>query len=131
DLQALSPYDNLASRRRNRIVQNWRAAAELGTWPLWLVADEFRYSDRRRMSQVEVGREEFIRFTSALTAMPSAKVSASLLATRGERRSLLRIFVEIASDDVGPSEIEHLHVVEANDAGHPVAVIRFDMDDLE
>src|SRR5205085_9026792 len=102
-----------------------------GTWPLWLVANEFLYSDRRRLSQVELRREEFIRFTSALTAMPSAKLTASLLSTRGENLCLLRILVEIASDDVGPSEIEHLNIFEVNAAGHPVAIVRFDLDDLD
>jgi hypothetical protein len=83
------------------------------------------------MSQVELDRDELIRFTSALTAMPSAKLTASLLATRGERLCLLSILVEIASDDVGPSEIEHLNIFEVNAAGDVVAIVRFDLDDLD
>ena len=63
--------------------------------------------------------------------MPSTTLTASLLATRGERVALFHIRLEVAGDVVGPSEIEHLNVNEVNASGAPVALVRFDAGDLD
>jgi len=128
EILPLSPYDNLASRTWRRLLTNWLTTG-------WRdgksqLADDFRHSDRRRMSQVELDRDGFVRFTRELASMPSRKLDARLLATRGERLALLTMRLEVAGDNVGPSEIQHLNVVEVNTDGVPIAHVRLNLDDV-
>ncbi len=129
EILPLSPYDNAASRAWRDQLHLWRAT-DLQT-SVSVLADDFRYSDRRSMSQVELDREGFALFNRVLRGMPSRKLDTSLLATRGERYCMLRMRLEVAGEDVGPSEIEHLNVVEVNESGEGVALVRFDLDDAD
>jgi hypothetical protein len=63
--------------------------------------------------------------------MSSARFTAEVLATRGERLSLRRVLWSGAGSAVGPSEIEFLQVDEVDADGNFVANVTLDLDDLE
>ncbi|MFN2428048.1 MAG: nuclear transport factor 2 family protein, partial [Candidatus Binatia bacterium] len=125
----LSPYDNLASLAFRAMLASWGTGGEATGESAF--TDDFRYSDRRHLLRLELDLDAFRRFSLDLSSMPSRNLQSSLLATRGERLCLVRLRVEVGSDDVGPSEIEHLNVVEVNAGGSCVALVRLDLDDLD
>ncbi len=129
DILPLSPWDNAASRVWRHLLHRWRTTGLQTSESLF--AEDFHYSDRRRLSQLELDRDGFVVFNQVLREMPSRKLDASLLATRGERYCMLRVRIEVAGEDVGPSEIEHVNVVEVNESGAGVALLRFDLDDVD
>jgi class 3 adenylate cyclase/tetratricopeptide (TPR) repeat protein len=122
-------FANAATRSLDRQLawhraRDWRSAAgvfEAG----------FRYSDRRRMVQLELGREEYVEFVRHTGDMAVVRVDSELMATRGDRLVLVRLRCQYAGGDVGPSDIEDLDVFEVDERGACVARVRFDPDDLD
>jgi len=124
-----TPFENAAIESTRRIVASWHAR----DWPglLALLPAEFRYVDRRPMVQLDLDRHGYVEFIRQLGDMRSVRIEGEMLATRGERLALGRLQVEVAGGDVGPSEVEFLDVIEANDRGETVARVRFDPADLD
>jgi len=123
-------FENAAAKLETRLIESvlardWTALAEC-------FDPAFRFSDRRPMSQIELGREGYVEFARALGEMSRVRIARDVLATRGERLVLYRARVAVSDGDVGPSEIEHLNIAELNERGDGlVATVRFDSDDLE
>jgi hypothetical protein len=133
ELNATTPtpsrFANTASRALDRAMAAWSAR----DWDGFarVLAREFRQSDRRKMVQLELDREQSIAFARQLGEMASTRVESELLATRGDRLSLSRLRVEAADGAIGPSEIESLMLYEANHRGEVIAYVRFDPSDLD
>ncbi len=126
---AASRFANAASRALDRMMATFIARDWEGY--LRLLPVGFRMSDRRPMMSLEVDRGQWIEYTRQLGDMGSTRIEAELLATRGDRLSLSRQQLEVAEGAVGPSRIDSLFLVETNDCGEPIAVVRFAPDDLE
>ncbi len=124
-----SRFANAASRAMDRV----KTALEARDWDAYarILAAGFRLSDRRRLVQLELDREQALEFARSVGGMASIHLQAELLATRGERLSLSRILFEGAEGDVGPSVIESLALVETNERGESIAWVRFDLEDQD
>ncbi len=125
------------ARFANAVTRAWGQAALRYQARDWsgtgdqLYAERFRYTDRRRMAQLDLDREGFGELTRQLGNMRSVEERHDVLATRGERLALVHIHLEVADADVGPSEIVNLNVVETDEHGQFVNWVRFDPDDLD
>ncbi len=122
-------FANAATRAWDRMLafylaRDWQRYAQLHP-------AGFRYSDRRRMAQLELDRDQYLEFVRQLGDMSSTRVEPEVLATRGERLALARGLLEVADAAIGPSEIESLNLIETDDHGVPVAFVRFDPEDLD
>jgi len=124
-----TPFENAATKSARGLSDSWYAR----DWPglLALLPPEFRYVDRRPMAQLELDRVGYVEFIRQLGDMRSVRIDGGVLATRGHRLALGRARVEVAGGDVGPSEVEFLDVIEANERGETLARIRFDPADLD
>ena len=94
------------------------------------LAPDFRAFDQRRMTQLELDRDQFLAFTRELGDMSSSWIEMEMLATRGDRLCLLRIRGVLEGGEVGPSELEHLDLIELDEHGGVAALVRFDTDSL-
>jgi hypothetical protein len=123
------PFANAATTLLARMVEAWRAR----DWSGWneLFTAKFRFSDRRRMAQLELDRDRFVAFTRELGDMRSAQLETKVLATRGDRLGLWRTRLIVADGAIGPSEIEFLDLAEVDAHGHGVALVRFDAGDQD
>ena len=77
-----------------------------------LFAEDFRALDRA--SHLESGREEWLAGFQQMVEMTSSQ-EAEVLATRGERLALVRVLWRGAEGDVGPSEVDWLLILEADE----------------
>ncbi len=120
-------FANTASRALDQMMATWLAR----DWDAYarILAPEYRQSDRRRLVQLELDREQAIAFTRQLGEMVATRAEAELLATRGDRLALSRIRAVATEGDVGPSEIVSLLLTETNDRGEGIAGVRFDVED--
>jgi ketosteroid isomerase-like protein len=91
----------------------------------------FRQIDRRKLTHLDYGRDEYLKWLRGMSRMRSARFTAEVLATRGERLALTRVLWSGASGSVGPSEIEFLQVDEVDVDGSFVVNVTFDPDDLD
>ncbi|HXJ34119.1 MAG TPA: nuclear transport factor 2 family protein [Candidatus Eisenbacteria bacterium] len=134
EADALARFDALAAEPpatpliTNTATRSWdrhREAWEARDWDRFVAihAPGFRQIDRRTMMHLESMRLIF--------DMTSARISASVLATRGERLALQRGRFEGTDRNVGPSEADWLLVVEVDDAGDRVAIVLLDPKDLD
>jgi hypothetical protein len=89
----------------------------------------FRYSDRRKLTRVELDRDGYVAFIRSVGDMASTGLTVELLATRGERLALHRTRTEIEGGDVGPSEIVSLSLCETSPRGEVARLSRFDSED--
>ncbi len=123
-------FANAATRAWGRAHVRYQARDWSGM-ALQVFSERFRYTDRRRMALLDLDRDGFIELTRQLGDMRSAELAHDVLATRGERLALLRIRLEVADADVGPSEVVNLNLVETDEHGQFVTWVRFDPDDLD
>ena len=123
-------FANAATSFRKRMNAAWHARDWVGLAEL--LAHDYRFSDRRRLVQIELDRNGWVEMARQLGAMDSAEITTEELATRGNRLALWRVCIDVADGDVGPSHVEHLNVHEVNAAGDRlIAGVRFDADDLD
>jgi hypothetical protein len=106
------------------VTHDWQRFAQL-------FADDFRMSDRRRVVQLELDRDQYVAFTREVANWGTGRAESELLATRGERLALTRLVYEFSGGDVGPSEIAFLILTEVDERGRIVAYVRWDMEDLD
>ena len=106
------------------VAHDWQRFAQL-------FADDFRMSDRRRVVQLELDRDQYVAFTREVATWGTGRAESELLATRGERLALNRLVYEFSGADVGPSEIAFLILTEVDDRGRIVAYVRWDVEDLD
>ncbi len=106
------------------IAHDWQRFAQL-------FAGDFRCSDRRRVVQLELDRDQYIAFTREVADGRTIRAESELLATRGDRLALTRPTYEFSDADVGPSEIAFLILTEVDARGRIAAYVRWDIDDLD
>jgi ketosteroid isomerase-like protein/tetratricopeptide (TPR) repeat protein len=123
-----SPFANTATRALARSAAAWEAQ----DWDRFgaNLPAHFRASDRRRAVQLELDRDQWIAFVRSVGDMQSTRMRVELLATRGDRLALTQIWIELAGDDLGDSEISHLSLIEVDGHGTPIATVRWDEEDL-
>ena len=125
-------FRTAAGLAKGAVWRAFRACSRARDWEglTRLLPPGFRYHDRRRFSQLEMDREQYIAYHRQLADMPSASSEVVMLATRGEQLRLGRWLARVASPDTGQSEIEVLVVWEVDAGGVPVAMVGFDPDAL-
>jgi hypothetical protein len=106
------------------IAHDWQAFARL-------FADDFRMSDRRRMVQLELDREQYFAFTREVADGRTVRACSEVVATRGERLALTRRTYELTEADHGPSEIAFLILMELGEDGRIANYVRWDVDDID
>lgn len=123
------PFANAASATVAPVI----AAIVAHDWQRFrqLFADDFRMSDRRRVVQLELDREQYVAFTREVADGRTVRAASELLATRGERLALTRPVYEFSDADVGPSEIAFLILTEVDARGRIVANVRWDVEELD
>jgi hypothetical protein len=123
------PFANAASATAAPVI----AAIVAHDWQRFaaLFADDFRMSDRRRVVQLELDRDQYVAFTREVGNWGTGRAESELLATRGERLALQRLVYEFSGADVGPSEIAFLILTEVDARGRIVAYVRWDVEDLD
>lgn len=124
-----APFLNAAWLAAARVTAQWHARE----WHRLeqMLGARFRYLDRRRAALLDLDRAQYVAYIRSLGEMSSTRIDAELLATRGERLALGRMLIEVAGGDVGPSELENLSLFEIDEQGDPIALVRFDADDLD
>ncbi|MBI3768726.1 MAG: nuclear transport factor 2 family protein [Deltaproteobacteria bacterium] len=122
-------FANAATRAWDRLLACWRAR----DWQriARLLPVGFRYDDRRRMAQLELDWNQYLEFIRQIGEMGSTRVEQEVLATREDRLALTRLRLEVAGGDVGPSELEFLNLIETDERGDAVALVRFDPEDVD
>jgi ketosteroid isomerase-like protein len=120
--------ENAATRAADRVSEAW--AARDWKRQAELFPAGFRCSDRRRLMQLELDRDQFLEWMRTTFEMSSSRLEQQVLATRGDRLALSRDRVEVADQNLGPSEIESLSIIEVDDHGESIGTVRFDSDDL-
>ena len=121
--------ENVATRSAARFNDAWHAR----DWQRLtaVIARDFRYVDRRRLLQLDLDPQPFLEFIRPLFDMPSSRLERQVLATRGDRLTLIRLRFEGADHDRGPTETESLMVIEVDAHGEYRALVRFEPDDLD
>jgi class 3 adenylate cyclase/ketosteroid isomerase-like protein/tetratricopeptide (TPR) repeat protein len=119
---------NLATRSAATTAETWQAK----DWSRFEArfSPGARLSDRRGAVQLELDREQMIAFTRSLGEFEEVRIHTETLATRGERLALLHSRIEVAGNDVGPSEIDHLNLYETDEDGELLQIVRWGVDDL-
>src|SRR5262245_18271377 len=91
--------------------------------------------DRRRMAHIEFDREAQLRSLQLAFELQSTRFMDHLLPLSDNRCALVRTRVvfegSLEGFDAGPSELEHLQVLEVDDQGDAVAIVVVDLDDLD
>ncbi|MBX3024108.1 AAA family ATPase [bacterium] len=97
-----------------------------------LLAPHFRSADRTPAVQLELDRDEWL--TSGRAMLQGGSILAidhEVLATRGERLSLLRVRWVAGGGTVGPGQLDWLQVLEVAADGRAVAEVAFDPGDVD
>jgi hypothetical protein len=122
-------FENTASRMCARMTVLWLARE----WDrlLALLPASFRCRDRRGHSQLELDSDEYIRSIRVHGDMADRSVDNELIATRGDRLSLISRRMVLSGGDVGPSELSSLSLFETDEHGDLVEIVHFDEADLD
>ena len=120
---------NAATRAGERLRDTWNAHDWEGFAALF--PKGFRAVDRPQSVALELDRERLLVGYRSVFEMPTSRQTSEPLATRGGRLALSRVHWEGTSDSVGPSEIDFLIVVEVDERGDLVAIVSFDLDELD
>ena len=127
---APAPFANAASRAVDRFERCWRERDWDGVVATF--APTHVMDDRRAMMRLHLeGEAYFASLRGVFEAMPSSRWDFVLLATRGERLALLRVEIAGAAGDSGLLVRELFWVVEVDADGRRVALLTFDLTDLE
>jgi class 3 adenylate cyclase/tetratricopeptide (TPR) repeat protein len=121
--------ENAATRTMDSVVEAWKAR----DWEGYAarLAPGFRCFDRRKLMHVELDRSQYLDSYRLFFDMRSSLVRNEVVATRGQRLAIARIGWEGADDLVGPSDLEWLQLIEVDDAGRRVAIVNFDVGDVD
>src|SRR5262249_50793451 len=121
--------DTAATRWAYRVIDAWQAR----DWER--IARGFapgcRTMDHRRMAHLELDRGAHLATLRFAFDLRSSLWTAQLLATRGDRLALARWRIEGSDGDAGASELEFLQVHEVDDQGAAIAIVVFDLDDVD
>jgi hypothetical protein len=86
----------------------------------------FRGDDRRSIAQLGFGRDDFTDYFRSLFDMASSRYEYEVIATRGDRLTLLETRWTGADHTVGPSEIATLTLAEVDESGQLAALVVWD-----
>src|SRR5262249_9871073 len=121
--------ENAATRTVDRFTNAWAARDWEGIAALY--APGFGAIDHRSYAHLDLDRDQHLVSLRFRFEMRSSRVTAEVLATRGQRLVLLRQRFGRAAGDVGPSEAEWRVVAECDERGGYVALVVFDPDALD
>ncbi len=132
ELQPQAPrLENAASQVTERfvahyLVREWAAMAEI-------LANDFSSDDRRRMvgAGVRHGRDAQIADMRAIADLSLRNMTSINIATRGERLVLVRSGMSFGDQLSEGFRTEVLGLVELDTAGRMVALVSFDLDDID
>ena len=123
--------ENAASQVGERILAHfatldWDAMAEI-------LADGFSNDDRRRVvgAGVRHGRDAEIASTRTTAELWTTNVTPTVIATRGRSLVLTRLGFSGRDDGPEPFLTEVLSILEINDDERMVALVSFDLDDID
>jgi class 3 adenylate cyclase/tetratricopeptide (TPR) repeat protein len=123
-------FANAATRFCDRMTAAWAERDWDSVWALHrptVVLD-----DRRRMLQLRLPADSAVENLRILFEVPESRWTMTPIATRGERLALGRALYEGNVDASGGAlEIEYLAVGEVDADGLAVAILHFDLDDLD
>jgi hypothetical protein len=124
-----APFENAATLSCQRRCEAWA----LRDWQRFaaLHATGARVIDRRKMLQLELDVAQWFESVRQYFEMTTSSPAFEVLATRGNRLALSRDYWQGATEDVGPSEIEFLSVVEVDEHGDVLVHVALDPDDLD
>ena len=122
-------FDTAATAAVDRFDRAWASRGWDAVAALY--AHEFHYSDRRALMHLELDREGFLESMRPQFEMQASHSSQEVLATRGERLVLIVLRFGRADGDIGPSETESLMVIEVDERGDRIALVRFDAGDRD
>lgn len=91
----------------------------------------FQLTDRRRMTGVDLAGERFFHNLRLIFDMPGSDWHMQLIATAGDALVLTRSLLTASFSGGARAEWEHLAVQEYDACGRSVALVIFDVDDLE
>jgi ketosteroid isomerase-like protein len=122
-------FENAATRYGARFREAWEARdwERVAAMP----APGLRVIDRRAMMRMDLDRDAYLASLRYVFDLRSSRFTERVLATRGDRLALARLRFEASDRDVGPSESEYLLVTVVADHGDAVALVAFDVADLE
>ncbi len=123
-----TPVETVATRSLRRAERAWDARDWEGIDAA--LAPGFRQIDRRGRSYVELDRAQHLERTRAIFDLRSSRLASEVIATRGERLALARLRVE-GTNGAPPSEAESLGIVEVDEHGDGIVLVRLDRDDLD
>jgi class 3 adenylate cyclase/tetratricopeptide (TPR) repeat protein len=121
--------ENGATRSLERLQRAWTTHDWDGVAAT--LAPGFRQIDRRPLMQLDLDRDEFLAFLREVYDMRSSRLESEVLATRGSHWALARVRFEGAGESIGLTEIESLAVIEADQHGKRLAMVRFDAADVD
>jgi len=121
---------NAATRLNERFVAAWARR----DWDALAALFDGRgqFEDRRRLMQMEGGRDLNLATLRVFFDAPGSRWTITPIATRGDRCALSRMLLEGAVDaEGGDFAIDYLAVDEVGPDGRSVALVLFDLDDLD
>ncbi len=123
--RSVPSFANRATAAQDRFTD----ARAAGDWEAALAtfAEDFVVSDRRPRVRIDLPGAQVMRdfFNAEVTSR------SELLATRGERLALQRVRIASVTTEHGESDFDLLQVTEVDAHGRTVALVAFDLDDLE
>jgi hypothetical protein len=146
EAEALARFDELAARptpgvsienAATRTVQRAGTAWTACDWDRFaaLCGPRFRHHDARALGRLDLDRDQFLASVRPFFEAARAAPTIDVLATRGDRLTLLRATVRVdrrgSSEPVGPSEVEVVAVIEVDGVGDCAAVVAFGPADLD
>jgi hypothetical protein len=121
-----SRFENAATRVTDAFVRSMHARDWAGV--VAIHAPDARLIDRRSLVGVDLTGSDVVRNVRVIFDMGVSRWRTDLLATRGERLALYRLFLEIQDAKAGPAVVEYLHLAEVDEGGRVSAIACFDLD---
>jgi class 3 adenylate cyclase/tetratricopeptide (TPR) repeat protein len=126
---AAANFENRAARAAATMVRRWAERDWDGLVSMF--APSFRMEDRRGLGGVPAGGADVFPNLRTLFETGGSSWRSVLLATRGSRLALVRGRLTDEGDAADPLAFEHLSVVEVDAGGRYVALVVFDLDDVD
>jgi ketosteroid isomerase-like protein len=125
-----SSFENAATRALDGFIAAWHAQ----DWPAVerQISPDVRQIDRRDLMHLELDGQQYLESLRFSFEMSASRLTADVLATRGDHLALLRFKQALSGDDVGESEIDYLCLSECEPVnGRQCLLIRWNLDDID
>jgi len=143
---ALARYDELAAgpptatrieNAATRAVAQAQEAWKARDWKRFaaLFAPSYFHVDRRMLVRLELGRDPYLDSIRPFFEMAAPAPTMDVLATRGNTLAMVRAAVRVDRQDtgdlIGHGELAFVGVIEVNGDGDQIAMVQFDLNDLD